>query len=251
MGLPLFSVRGLTKRYGGRAVLDGLDFDVGRGECFVILGRSGSGKSVTLRQMVGLDRPDGGQVVFDGTDLGPLGERELLPLRRRVSMLFQSGALFDSMTVAENIAFPMREVGDFAEETIAGRVRDKLEQVGLPGVEAKMPADLSGGMRKRVALARAIALDPEAVLFDEPTTGLDPMTSATIGELIRRATRQLGATAVVVTHDLALARRVADRIAFLDGGRFRFVGDQEALDRCEDTMVRRFFAAEPEDDDAA
>lgn len=251
MDAPLFSVRGLTKRYGGRAVLDGLDFDVERGECFVILGRSGSGKSVTLRQLVGLDRPDGGQVVYDGTDLGPLGERELLPLRRRVSMLFQSGALFDSMTVAENIAFPMREVGDFAEATIAGRVRDKLEQVGLPGVEAKMPADLSGGMRKRVALARAIALDPEAVLFDEPTTGLDPMTSATIGELIRRATRQLGATAVVVTHDLALARRVADRIAFLDGGRFRFVGDREALDRCEDTLVRRFFAAEPEDDDAA
>lgn len=249
MGKPLFSVRGLTKRYGGRAVLDGLDFDVARGECFAVLGRSGSGKSVTLRQLVGLERPDAGSIRFDGRELTELAERELYPVRRRVAMLFQSGALFDSMTVGENIAFPLREVGGLPEEAIAERVQDRLTQVGLPGIESKMPADLSGGMRKRVALARAIALEPEAVLFDEPTTGLDPMTSATIGELIRRATRQLGATAVVVTHDLALARRVADRLAFLDGGRFRFLGDWAALDDCRDALVRRFFDAEPEDDD--
>ena len=250
MAAALFAVRGLTKRYGGRAVLDGLDFDVARGECFAILGRSGSGKSVTLRQLVGLERPDSGTVSFDGTDLATLSERDLYPVRRRVSMLFQSGALFDSMTVAENVGFPMREVGGLDEESIARRVRERLDMVGLPGIEGRMPADLSGGMRKRVALARAIALDPEAVLFDEPTTGLDPMTSATIGELIRRATRHLGATAIVVTHDLALARRVADRLAFLDAGRFRFLGDWDELDRCQDTLVQRFFAAEPEDDDA-
>ena len=248
---PLLSVRGLVKRYGSRTVLDGVSFDVARAECFVILGRSGSGKSVTLRHLVGLERPDAGEIWFDGQELSSLGERDLYPLRKRVAMLFQSGALFDSMTVFENVAFPLREHSGLGEAEIAARVRDKLAKVRLPGIEDRLPADLSGGMRKRVALARAIALDPEAVLFDEPTTGLDPMTSATIAELIDAIGRRLGVTAVVVTHDLALARTVADRVAFLDGGRFRFLGSYAEATDCADPLVRRFFAGLPEDDHAA
>ncbi|HSM52416.1 MAG TPA: ABC transporter ATP-binding protein [Thermoanaerobaculia bacterium] len=246
---PLFEVRGLVKRYGDRTVLGGIDFDVARGECLVVLGRSGSGKSVTLRQLVGLERPDAGSVRFDGTDLASLSEQELYPLRRRVAMLFQSGALFDSMNVFENVAFPLREHTREPEAEIARRVAEKLDLVHLEGIEERLPSQLSGGMRKRVALARAIALDPEAVLFDEPTTGLDPMTSASIAELIRDTTRQLGATAVVVTHDLALTRHVADRIAFLDAGRFRFVGSWAEAEAGADPLVSRFLAGQPEEED--
>ncbi|MCZ7650220.1 MAG: ABC transporter ATP-binding protein [Thermoanaerobaculia bacterium] len=248
---PLFEIRGLVKIYGGRTVLDGLDFDVARGECLVVLGRSGSGKSVTLRQLVGLERPDAGSVRFDGTDLASLSEQELYPLRRRVAMLFQSGALFDSMNVFENVAFPLREHTREPEAEIARRVAEKLDLVHLEGIEERLPSQLSGGMRKRVALARAIALDPEAVLFDEPTTGLDPMTSASIAGLIRDTTRQLGATAVVVTHDLALTRHVADRIAFLDAGRFRFVGTWAEAAAGADPLVSRFLAGQPEEEDVA
>jgi phospholipid/cholesterol/gamma-HCH transport system ATP-binding protein len=234
----LFQVRGLVKAYGAKRVLDGLDFDVLRGECLVIMGRSGSGKSVTLRQLNGLETTDAGSVLFDGADIAPLREHELYPLRRRVAMLFQSGALFDSMNVYENLAFPLHEHTDLDEEAIAQRVREKLAVVKLSGVEELMPSALSGGMRKRVALARSLALDPEAVLFDEPTTGLDPVTSATIGHLIASTQRELGMTSVVVTHDVPLARLVADRIAFLDEGRFRFIGTwSEAQGSRDETLI--------------
>jgi phospholipid/cholesterol/gamma-HCH transport system ATP-binding protein len=246
----LFSVRGLHRRYGDNVVLDGLDFDVRRGECLVILGRSGSGKSVTLRQLNGLERPDSGSVAFDGREISGLSERQLLPVRRRVAMLFQGGALFDSMDVFENIAFPLREHTDLDEAGLRAKVAEKLRLVRLSGIEDQAPSSLSGGMKKRVALARSLALDPEAVLFDEPTTGLDPMTAATIGSLILR-TRGMGVTCVVVTHDLALARRVGDRVALLHRGRFCFLGTWAEAEECEDRALRDFLAGNEEEDDVA
>jgi phospholipid/cholesterol/gamma-HCH transport system ATP-binding protein len=244
----LFVVEGLHKSYDGKVVLAGVDFVLARGECLVILGRSGSGKSVLLRQLNGLERPDSGQILFDGVDLCTLSEESLYPIRQRVAMLFQGGALFDSMTVFENVAFPLREHTELEEAAVVEVVRRKLAVVGLSGIEAKMPADLSGGMKKRVALARSLALDPEAVLFDEPTTGLDPMTAASIAALIRSAQRELGATAVVVTHDLALARRVGDRIAFLHDGRFRFVGTWAQAERSADALLEAFLTGRREEE---
>jgi phospholipid/cholesterol/gamma-HCH transport system ATP-binding protein len=248
---PLLRVRGLTKSYGAKRVLDGLDFEVGRGECLGILGRSGSGKSVTLRQLIGLESPDAGSIEFDGREIVGLSERELLPVRRRIAMLFQGSALFDSMSVFDNLAFPFREQGELDEAEIPERVRDLLGKVGLPGIEGKAPADLSGGMKKRVALARALALEPEMLLFDEPTTGLDPMTAAAIGSLILDTRRATGAAAVVVTHDVTLARRVADRFAFLDQGRFRFVGSFDEAGRADDELLRDVRAGREEKLDVA
>jgi phospholipid/cholesterol/gamma-HCH transport system ATP-binding protein len=246
---PLFEVRGLAKGYAGRRVLAGVDFDLGRGECLVVLGRSGTGKSVMLRQLIGLEQPDAGSIRFDGLEIVGLSEGALAPVRRRVAMLFQSGALFDSMNVFDNLAFPFREHRACAEEELPARVAALLEQVGLPGIEAKAPSDLSGGMRKRVALARALALQPEALLFDEPTTGLDPMTSASIARRIGETRLATGAAALVVTHDLALARHVADRVALLDGGRFRFVGTFAEADAAPDPLLADFLAGREENDD--
>lgn len=247
----LFEVRGLTKRYGARTILDGIDFEIRRGECLAILGRSGSGKSVTLRQLNGLEKPEGGSIHFDGTDLVTLSEEELFPVRRRIAMLFQSGALFDSMNVFDNVAFPLREHSRLSPEEVARTVRHKLSLVHLKEVETKMPSDLSGGMRKRVALARSLALDPEVVLFDEPTTGLDPMTSATIGRLIKSVHDSLSVTQVVVTHDLPLARRVADRIAYLSGGGFRFLGSWQEADASPDSELQSFLAGREDEEEAA
>ncbi|HEV8577550.1 MAG TPA: ABC transporter ATP-binding protein [Thermoanaerobaculia bacterium] len=245
----LYQIRGLTKRYGTRVVLDGLDFDIHRGECLVILGRSGSGKSVTLRQLNGLEKPDAGSVVFDGIDLVALEERELFPIRRRIAMLFQSGALFDSMNVLENVGFALREHTDMSEREIRETVRHKLSLVRLKDVESKMPSALSGGMRKRVALARSLALDPEVVLFDEPTTGLDPITAATIGTLMKSIQKELGVTSAVVTHDISLARRVGDRIALLAEGKFRFIGDWQEAERSDDPALRDFLSGREEEEE--
>ncbi len=245
----IFVIENLSKSYGSKPVLKNLSFEVERGECFVILGRSGSGKSVTLRQLNGLEKPDSGTVLFDGIDITALSERELVPVRIRVAMLFQGGALFDSMSVYENVAFPIREHTRLAESEIRQRVREKLAAVRLEGIENRLPAALSGGMKKRVALARSLALDPEVVLFDEPTTGLDPMTSATIANLIQAARRSYEVTSVVVTHDLALARKIADRLAFIDNGRFRFLGTWAEAEASPDSLLARFLAGEEEDDD--
>ncbi|MDX1385387.1 MAG: ATP-binding cassette domain-containing protein, partial [Thermoanaerobaculia bacterium] len=211
----------------------------------------GSGKSVTLRQLNGLESPDQGRVVFDGQDISGLSEQELYPVRRRVAMLFQSGALFDSMTVAENVGFPLAEHTDLGAAAIAAKVAEKLATVRLAGIEEQMPADLSGGMKKRVALARSLALEPEVVLYDEPTSGLDPMTSATIGSLIAQTKEDLGVTSVVVSHDVPLARAIADRVAFLHRGRFEFLGTWEEAENEGDTLFRSFLAGQAEEEHAA
>ena len=217
-------LRNIRKTYEGRAVLSGASLSIRRGETMVVLGPSGTGKSVLLRHINGLTKPDSGSVFVCGEDIVPLSEEELVRVRLRVSMLFQGGALFDSMNVLENVAFPMREHTQMDNREISARVAEKLAMVGLPGTQRKMPSELSGGMRKRVALARSIALDPEIILFDEPTTGLDPINSEKINELIADLNSRLKATFVVVTHDIVSANAIADRVAFLHGGTFEFVG---------------------------
>lgn len=248
---PIYRVRELRRVFGDLVVLDGLAFDLVPGECLAILGRSGTGKSVLLRQMNGLDKPNSGSILFHGQEIVALSEHELFPLRRRVAMLFQGGALFDSMTVYENVSFPLREHTDLAEAEIARRVHDELRRVGLRDIDEQMPASLSGGMKKRVALARSLILDPEVLLFDEPTSGLDPVTSATIGRLIRTVQTDLRVSAMVVTHDIALARRVGDRVAYLSGGRFRFLGTWEEAETSPDMEFRDFLAGREEASHAA
>ncbi len=237
---PKYAVREVCKSYGDKKVLSNLDFEVYEGRSLVVLGRSGSGKSVLLRLLNGLEKPDSGSILFDGTDIVPLAEKELYKVRRHVGMLFQGGALFDSMSIAENLAFPLERHGFDDPDEVTKRVSSGLERVGLAGSERLTPADLSGGMRKRAALARSLMLEPEVVLYDEPTTGLDPVTSANIGRLIRTTQQSLGVTSIVVTHDIPLARRVGDRVAFLHQGHFIFIGPWSDVDRCDE--LREFLA---------
>jgi phospholipid/cholesterol/gamma-HCH transport system ATP-binding protein len=248
---PIYQVRGLRKSYGAKRVLEGVDFDLGRSECLVVLGRSGIGKSVLLRQLIGLEEPAAGSILFDGLEIVGLDEAQLQPVRRRVAMLFQGGALFDSMTVFENLAFPFREHRTVDKSELPERIRELLLKVGLPGIEERSPSDLSGGMRKRVALARALALEPEVLLFDEPTTGLDPMSSASIGKLILTTRAETRCATLVVTHDLRLTRQVADRIAFLDQGRFRFLGTFAEAELSPDPLLGAFLAGQEETADVA
>jgi phospholipid/cholesterol/gamma-HCH transport system ATP-binding protein len=230
----------LYKGFDSKQVLRGVNLAVGRGETVVVLGGSGSGKSVLLRHTIGLHKPDRGRVWVDGTDITDLGERRLLDTRKKVAMLFQAGALFDSMTVYENVSFALHEHTDWEEDRIRDRVRQVLGLVELEDVEGLMPADLSGGMRKRVALARAVALAPRAILYDEPTTGLDPITANTINLLIRSMQRRLGVTSIVVTHDIHSALTVGDRIAFLHEGKIWFDGSVEAAKRAEEPVLKNF-----------
>jgi phospholipid/cholesterol/gamma-HCH transport system ATP-binding protein len=248
---PVLVVAGLSKSYGSKRVLEQIDFELAAKECLVVLGRSGSGKSVLLRQLNGLEKPDSGSVRFADTEITSLAEEQLFTVRRRIGMLFQSGALFDSLNVIDNVAFPLREHTDLGADEVAAKASEKLAMVRLEGSEEKMPADLSGGMRKRVALARSLALDPQLMLYDEPTTGLDPMTSATIGSLLHQVQEKIGVASVVITHDLSLARRIADRIAYLAGGRFRFIGDWQAAEHSDDPELAAFLEAREEDEHAA
>lgn len=233
----------LHKAYGVKHVLRGVNLKVYRGEVLVILGGSGTGKSVTIRHMLGLEAPDGGRVLVEDEDITDLPEEELYRVRKKFGMLFQSGALFDSMTVFENIAFPLREHTEMAEEEIARAVREKLGLVNLPGTEQLMPVDLSGGMRKRVGLARSIVLDPKMILYDEPTTGLDPITSQKINELIIDLQTKLNVTSVVVTHDIQSAFSVGDRIAFLNKGVFEWIGTMEEAREGPHPLLREFLKA--------
>jgi phospholipid/cholesterol/gamma-HCH transport system ATP-binding protein len=240
---PIVEFRDVWKRYSGRDVLAGVSLKIRRGEVLCVLGPSGTGKSVALRHINGLTQPDEGDMrVFGGSIVG-LTEEELSPVRRRVAMLFQGGALFDSMNVADNVAFPVREHSDRPPEEVAAIVAEKLTLVGLPGIQEKMPAELSGGMRKRVALARSIALEPEIILYDEPTTGLDPVSSEKIAQLIADVNVRLQTTSVVVTHDIVTARTVADRVVFLHQGRFQFVGTFDEAARDGHPVLMEYFRA--------
>jgi phospholipid/cholesterol/gamma-HCH transport system ATP-binding protein len=211
----MIEVRHLTKSFDDHLILDGITFDIQKGESLVIIGRSGGGKSVLLKHLIGLLRPDSGQVLIEGEDIMEMTERELLRVRQKFGMVFQQAALFDSMTVAENVGFALHRTRAMPEDEIAHKVAEILEMVDLPGTEDKKPAELSGGMRKRVGLARAIVYEPEILLYDEPTTGLDPIVSDSIDKLIERVSEQLHVTSVVVTHDMRSARRLGQRILML------------------------------------
>ena len=234
----------LYKAFDGKPVLAGVTLDVHDGETMVIIGYSGSGKSVALKHVVGLLHPDAGDVIVDGRPVAALDRAGLYGLRRDIGFVFQFAALFDSMSVADNVALGLRRRG-LAEDEIAERIREALALVDLTGAEERMPAELSGGMRKRVGIARAIALRPRYLLYDEPTTGLDPVTSAVMDQLMVRTREHLGATGIVVTHDMRSAYAVGDRIAMLYEGRIRQVGPVAEIQQTGDPVVRQFIEGRP------
>jgi phospholipid/cholesterol/gamma-HCH transport system ATP-binding protein len=238
----MISVRDLWKAFGSNQVLSGVNLEVEEGSTCVVLGGSGSGKTVLMKHMIGLLKPDRGQVIIDGEDIVPLDEQELQRVRRKFGMVFQGSALFDSMTVQENVAFALREHSPLSEEEIRAKVREKLAIVGLRDVEDRYPADLSGGMRKRVGLARAIVLDPKIVLYDEPTTGLDPITTDYVDEMIVTAKTELGVTSVVISHDIASSFKVADQVAFLYQGKIVAHGPPAELRNSQHPELKHFLA---------
>lgn len=239
---PVVRLVDVHKRFDALEVLKGIDLELKRGQTLVIIGESGSGKSVLLKHITGLLHPDRGEVYYHGQRIDLMSERELVGARKHFGFLFQLGALFDSLTVGENVAFPVVEHTRTPKERIAALVREKLTMVGLEGLEGKRVAELSGGQKKRVALARAIALDPELILYDEPTTGLDPPRADEINKLIIKLKHELGATGVVVTHDMTSAFQVADRITMLFEGKFIVDGTPDEVVRSNDPRVQRFIA---------
>jgi phospholipid/cholesterol/gamma-HCH transport system ATP-binding protein len=244
-------LRHVSKRFGRLTVLDDLSLTVERGKCLVVIGPSGTGKSVMLKHIVGLIAPDEGEVWYDGRRIDDLPQRQVMALRTDFGFLFQMGALFDSLTVAENVGFPLVEHSAKSAAEVRAVVESKLAMVGLPGAGGKMPMQMSGGQRKRVALARAIALDPKVILYDEPTTGLDPIRSDVINELIIKLQRELRVTSIVVTHDMQSAMKVADRIVMLTGGRIVFDGTADQIRASDDPIVRRFVVGEASEEELA
>ena len=236
----MIEVRDLKKSFGSLTILDDVNFRIEKGESVVIIGRSGGGKSVLLKHLIGLLTPDAGEVLIEGENVAAMNERDLLRVRSKFGMLFQSAALFDSMTVAENVAFALRRNYRLQEQEIAEQVAYVLELVDLPGIETKRPSELSGGMKKRVGLARAIVYHPEIVLYDEPTTGLDPIVSDSIDQLMLRVRDRLKVTSVVVTHDMRSARRVGQRILMLHGKKIYAAGTPDEIFGSKDPIVRRF-----------
>jgi phospholipid/cholesterol/gamma-HCH transport system ATP-binding protein len=240
-------MRGLCKRFESHEVLAGVDLDIARGENRVILGRSGQGKSVLLKLLVGLMPVDAGSIQVDGQEVTTMTRAELYALRMRFSMVFQGGALFDSMSVTDNVSLGLREHTQLDRAEIDRRARRALEMVGLDGASAKMPAELSGGMKKRASLARAIVTQPDYILYDEPTTGLDPITADSINRLIQSLDRELGVTSLVVTHDMASAFTVGERFALLSGGKIVFDGSTEEARQVESGPMREFVVGRAED----
>ena len=228
------------KSFGDRQILNGVSFTVKKGETFAILGPSGIGKTVTLTHVVGLLKADAGRIIVDGDDITDMNETQLAPIRKKVQLVFQSGALFDSMTVAENVAFPLNDVG-LPQAEVDRRVQEKLHLVEIEDIADLLPSELSTGIKRSVAIARALAAEPQAILYDEPTTMVDPLISQTINNLIRKMQKQLGMTQIVVTHDIAnCAERVADKVALLDQGRFVFMGTIAELYACKIPVVSEF-----------
>jgi len=242
----LIRIEGLYKYFQAQPVLDGISLHIPQGKIFIIIGGSGQGKSVLLKHIIGLLKPDQGRIFIDGTDITRLRSWEFKEVRKKFGMLFQDAALFDSMTVGENVAFPLREHTRMAEELIMERVRTQLAGVGLRGIEKKFPSELSGGMRKRVGLARALALEPEIVLFDEPTTGLDPITSDMINQLILDTQERLGLTFVIISHDVEGVFKLADRIAMLYQGKIIEEGTTEEIKSSRNPIVQQFICGRSE-----
>ena len=236
----------LSYRVSGHSILRRVDLTVEKGETMAVMGMSGAGKSTLLKCIAGLQRPTGGRMLIDGVDIARMPEEDLDGIRRRIGMVFQYAALFDSLNVYENVSFGLRRHSNLSDEAIAEVVRAKLAMVGLPRTEALMPSQLSGGMQKRVGLARALAMDPDIVLYDEPTAGLDPITSATIADLIIKTRDQVGVTSIVVTHDVPTIKRVASRIAMLHRGRIIAVGTAEEMENSDDPAVRQFMTGSTE-----
>jgi phospholipid/cholesterol/gamma-HCH transport system ATP-binding protein len=238
---PYVSFEHVYKSFGGFVVLEDVNFCVLPGETLCILGRSGVGKSVSLQMLLGFLRPDKGIIRVAGENICGFSEKELQVIRRKVTMVFQNGALFDSISVGENVAFPMRERGDMAEDQILQVVKGLLEMVGVAGMENLLPSDLSTGMKRSVAIARALAAQPEAVLYDEPTTMVDPLIGKLLGNLIRKLRNQLKLTSIVVTHDMRFAERLADRVLFLHQGKAEFFGTLAEMKKSDDEILRQFF----------
>jgi phospholipid/cholesterol/gamma-HCH transport system ATP-binding protein len=243
----MIAVRGLTKKLARQEILRGIDLDVANGETLVIIGRSGGGKSVLLKHLVGLMQPDAGEIWIEGQNITRLTERQLGAIRQKIGILFQGAALFDSMTVEENVAFPLREAGERNVKVLREKVREMLDVVELEGQEKKMPVSLSGGMKKRVGLARSIIRRPKCVLYDEPTSGLDPVVSDSINHLIRRLQERFGMTSIVVTHDMKSAFQVGDHIAYLHEGRIYFHGTPAELQQTSDPLLQDFLIGRSEE----
>ena len=238
--MTLISFRNISKSFGSIHVMNALSLDIKEGETITIIGGSGSGKSVLLKLLLGLLEPDAGSIYFKGKDVAKMDELSLVDIRKDVGMLFQGAALFDSLTVFENVAYPIREHFKYSEEKINSLVHDKLRLVGLDGTENMAPSELSGGMKKRVGLARAIATEPSVILYDEPTTGLDPANTMRINMLIRELQRKLGVTSIVVTHDMASAFLVSDRLAMLYNRHIEFVGTVDEAKKSANSVVQNF-----------
>ena len=237
---PAIRVTGLTKSFGEQKVLDRIDLEVARGETLTVLGRSGTGKSVMLKLVIGLQKPDSGEIEINGEEITTMQLDELNRIRKRVGFLFQNAALYDSLTVEENVAFPLRRHAQMTNGERRDRVSELLSRVGMEETGRKMPADISGGMKKRVGLARALALDPEIMLLDEPTAGLDPITAGEINDLIRELQRERNISSIVVTHDMRSVETVADRVAMLDEGNILIEGTLEELKKSDDPFVSKF-----------
>jgi phospholipid/cholesterol/gamma-HCH transport system ATP-binding protein len=236
----MIEVRDLHKSFGRQSVLSGVSFKVETGERVVVIGRSGGGKSVLLKHLIGLTKPDSGEVEVDGKNIVPMNERQLLEVRKKFGMLFQGSALFDSLTVAENVGFRLVRDRKWSEREIQDKVREALAMVDLEGTQEKKPAELSGGMRKRVGLARAIVYQPQIILYDEPTTGLDPIAADSIDHLIIRISDRLNITSIAVTHDMRSASRIGERIFLLHQGRIHISATPDELFKSEDPIVHRF-----------